>query len=466
MLPTDRFAAVLMAGGLMLGFSGRFAPLMTAGVALVVLAIALAASDWVKLARLGTPEVSRTADEKLSVGAKNLVTLSVRNSSFSRLIGQLRDEFPDDFIPAEAHEPEDASKSSFRRGIFPQAAMLRGTRPPETLLDVDVAPRSETELTYHVIPRQRGDFEFGDAYMRLRGPFGMLARQIKFAIARPVKVYPNILDLRRYEISLRRERVVQPGQKTTRVRGRGTDFESLRDYMPDDEFRAIDWKASARRGKMTSRQYQEEKSQNVMILLDCGRVMGPVIEGLSRLDWSINAAMMLAHVAAIKGDKVGLMAFGEQIVAYTPPRAGRSQMLSLLRMTYNLTSASGDSDYHHAFAYFARRWTRRSLAVVFTELDDPEALRPLVSQVASLTKKHLVMVVAMADPAIVAAAACEPQDAVGAFKAAAARQIIQARKLAAAQLARAGAIVLDVPPSAFTPAVVDRYLKIKSTARL
>lgn len=436
MIPTDRLAAVLAIAGLMIGFSGWFAPLMPAGIALAGLTILLAASDWLTLTRTTAPEVSRVVDQKLSLGAENLVTLRVRNSAYRWLVGTLRDEFPDDFIP---------SKASF---------------------DFNIGPRSETRFTCHVIPWRRGDFEFGDAYMRLYGPWGMLTRQIKFAIAQTVRVYPNILDLRRYEISLRKQRVVQPGLRATRIHGRGTDFESLRDYLPDDEFRAIDWKASARRGKMTSRQYQEEKSQNVMILLDCGRAMGSVIDGLSRLDWSINAAMMLAHVAAIKGDKVGLMAFGEEILAYTPPRAGRSQTLSLLQMTYNLRSASGDSDYHHAFPFFARMWTRRSLAVVFTELDDPGASQPLISQISSLTRKHLVMVVAMADPAVIKASTCEAETADDAFRASVARQVIQARKHTGAQLARAGAIVLDVPPSMFTPAVINQYLKIKSTARL
>lgn len=436
MIPTDKFAGLLIAAGLMIGFSGWFAPLMAAGIVLAALVVAMAASDWLRLLRLGTPEVSRTVDEKLSLGAENLVTLRVRNSSYGRLVGALRDEFPEDFA-------------------------ARGN-----VADVEIAPRSESDFAYHVTPPHRGDFEFGDAYLRLRGPLGMLARQIRYPKAEAVKVYPNILDLRRYEISLRRERVVQPGQKLTRVHGRGTDFESLRDYLPDDEFRAIDWKASARKGKMISRQYQEEKSQNVMILLDCGRVMGPVIDGLSRLDWSINAAMMLAHVAAIKGDKVGLMAFGEEILAYAPPTSGRSQTLSLLRMTYNLRSASGDSDYYRAFPFFARKWTRRSLAVVFTELDDPEASKPLISQISSLTRKHLVMVVAMADPAVVKSSTCEPESAEDAFQTAVARQVVQARKRAAAQLARAGAIVLDVPPSMFTPAVVNQYLRIKGTARL
>jgi len=436
MIPTDRFAIILIAAGLMIGFAGWFAPLMPAGAALAALTLVLAVADWLRLAGQGRPEVTRTVDDKLSLGAGNLVTLRVRNWSYSRLSGTIRDEYPQDFT---AHG---------------------------NVIDIDIAPRSEADVTYHVTPPHRGDFEFGDAYLRLRGPLGMLVGQIKYAMRREVKVYPNILDLRRYEIGLRRERAVQPGQRVARVHGRGTDFESLRDYLPDDEFRAIDWKASARSSKLISRQYQEERSQNVMILLDCGRVMGPVIESLSRLDASINAALMLAHVAAIKGDKVGLMAFGEEIQAYSPPKAGKSQTLNLLGMTYNLRSASGDSDYYRAFPFFARKWTRRSLVVIFTELIDVEASKPLISQISSLTRKHLCMVVAMADPAVLAAANREPHTTEDAFQSAAAKQVIQARKLAAAQLTRAGAIVLDVPPNQFTPAVVNQYLRVKSTARL
>jgi uncharacterized protein (DUF58 family) len=281
-----------------------------------------------------------------------------------------------------------------------------------------------------------------------------------------VKVYPNILDLRRYEIGLRKERIVQPGQRVTRIHGRGTDFESLRDYVPDDEFRVVDWKASARKGKLVSRQYQEERSQNVMLLLDCGRSMGPVIDGLSRLDWGVNAAMMLAHVAAIKGDKVGLMAFGDEVIAYTPPKAGKSQTLNLLGLTYNLQSASGDSNYYRAFPFFTRKWTRRSLVVVFTELVDPEASKPLISQIATLARKHLCMVVTMSDPAVAQAARSAGERPEDVYRTAAAKQVIQARKTAAAQLARMGAIVLDVPPGQFTPAVVNQYLRVKSAARL
>lgn len=436
MIPTDRFAALLLVSGLMIGFSGWLAVLMPTGIALAAVALALAIADWRSLASVTAPEISRTVDEKLSLGAANPVIIHIRNSSSVRLQGMIRDEYPEDF--------------SAKGNVMP----------------LDLRPRAQTSLTYHTTPPHRGDFRFGDVFVRIRGHLGMMTRQIMLPMCKPVKVYPNILDMRRYDIGLKRQSIAQPGQRVAQMHGRGTDFESLRDYMPDDEFRSIDWKASARRSKFVSRQYQEEKSQNVLLVIDCGRVMGPVIHGLSRLDWSVNAAMMLAHVASSKGDRVGLMPFGQEILGYVPPRAGKSQVLSLLSMTYNLSSAAGDSDYFHSFPFLTRKWTRRSLVVVFTELTDPEASKPLISQLLGLTKKHLCMCVAMADPAVIEAAHSTPTRPEDAFRAAAAKQVLHDRKLAAAQLARAGAIVVDVLPEHFTPSVVNQYLRIKGAGRL
>ena len=436
MIPTVLFATMLAVGALMIGFSGHMAYLVPAGIGLISLALVMALADWLQLTRQASLRVERICDEKMSLGAENLVRIRLRNPSYAHVRATLRDEYPHDF------------------------------EAPGNMIGLQIKPRSELETSYHVTPPNRGDFQFGDIYVRLHGPLGMAVRQVKYPAVRHVKVYPNLLDMRRYDISLKRKRALQPGQRVTRLYGRGTEFESLRDYQVDDEFRSVDWKASARRGKLVVRQYQQEKSQNVMIVLDCGRIMGPVIEGLTRLDHGINAAMMIAHVAAQKSDKVGLMAFGEDILAYSSPKAGRSQTLHLLSTTYDLEGAAGDSNYDRAFPYLARKWTRRSLVMVFTDLVDPESSKPLVSQIGNLTRKYLCVCVAMTDPAVVEAAHAQPQNAHDAFKAAAARQVLQARKLAGAQLARAGAIVLDVTPENFTPRVVDQYLDIKARGRL
>jgi len=435
MIFTLQFIGLIAAGAVMIGFSGWSEALALAGAGFISLAIVLATADWAYLRRARL-EVTRTCDEKLSLGAQNPIRLSLRNPVYVQIRGIIRDEYPEGF---------DA---------------LGNVAP------LDLPPRSEREITYYVTPPNRGDHEFGDIYARFFGPLRMLVRQVKYPARSSVKVYPNLLDIRQYEIKLRREHAVQPGQKLVKIRGRGTEFESLRDYVRDDEFRSVDWKASARRGKLVSRQYQEEKSQNVLILLDCGRIMGPVIEGLSRLDHAVNAAMMLAYATARKGDKAGLMAFGEEILTYSPPKGGKAQTLNLLRLAYNLQDAAGDSAYQRAIPYLSRRWTRRSLVVFFTDFVDPEASRPLISQIAGLAKKHLVMCVAMADPAVTQAASGLPETPEDAYTAAAAVQTLTARKQAAMQLARSGVIVLDLPPEKFTPGVVNEYLNVKARGRL
>ncbi|MHB9036040.1 MAG: DUF58 domain-containing protein [Armatimonadota bacterium] len=437
MIFTIKFITLLIIGALLIGFSGWSSVLSTAGTALIALSIVAAVWEWLWLVRGKPVEVVRVCDEKLSLGAENPVRLMLRNPDYRRQKGVVRDEYPEGFE------------------VVGNVAAF------------ELAPRSEWETTYHVVSGSRGDFEFLDIYVRLFGPLGLVVRQYKISAKQSIKVYPNLLDMRRYEIGLRREHAVQPGLRLARIHGRGTEFESLRDFVPDDEFRAVDWKATARRGKLVTRQYQQERSQNVLIVLDCGRIMGPVISGLTRLDHGINASMMLAHVAASKGDKVGLMAFGEDIISYSPPKSGKAQTLNLLRLAYNLEDAAGDSNYYRAVPYLARKWTRRSLIVFFTDLVDAESSKPLISQIASLTKKHLCMVVSMADPALkVDGEECRVLNTEDAFKAAAARQVLQARKQAAARLARAGAIVLDVPPEKFTPSVVNEYLSVKSRGLL
>lgn len=436
MILTVRFVVAVAAGAAMIGFSGRAPVLAAVGSAVIALAVAAAALDWIRLTRGTALEVVRECDDKLSLGARNPVRLKLRNPSQARLRGRVRDDYPVG-IAADGEE-----------GDFAQE------------------PRSEIEFVYHLTPSRRGDFEFGDIYVRIVGPMRMAVRQLRFAARRHVKVYPNLLDVRRYDAGLRRQRPVQPGRRATRIYGRGTDFESLRDYLPDDELHAVDWKATAKRGRLTTRQYQQEKSQNVLVALDCGRTMGPVIDGLTRLDHAVNAAMMLAHVAAVRGDRVGMLAFGDDVRVFAPPRPGRSQTIRLLSLAYNLRDASGDSNYARAFAYLSRKWTRRSLLVVFADFADPESAMPLVSQISGLTQKHVCMVAAMTDQSVMHCAYGAPEGVEDAFRAAAARQSVEARQRVSAQLAGAGAIVLDIAPGDFTPSVVERYLDIKSRALL
>ncbi len=435
MIPTDRFIAVFAAGAILVGVSGLAGVLLPVGIVVMLAALALLGRDAVSLYASPAPEVTRTCDDKLSVGADNPVALELFNPAKGSVSGTIRDEYPVG-VNADGNQ-------------FP----------------FSIESGEDATLGYHVTPYRRGDYQFGDIYLRLKGAAGFGVRQVRIPAGKPVKVYPNLLDIRGYELRARAS-LAQPGPRIIKLRGRGTEFESLREYLPDDELRAVDWKATARRNKLMTRQYEQERAQNVIIVLDCGRIMGPVVGTLTRLDHSVNAAMMLAHVAAVKGDRVGMLAFGEDISVYAAPKSGKDQTLGLLRMSYNLQDASGDSNYQRAMTYLSSRWTRRSLLVVFTDLTDPDSSRPLISALAGMARKHLCLCVSIVDPQVRETASRKPDVAAQAYDEAAAREVLDARRRAAAALTAVGAIPLDVGPGDLTPEVVNEYLKIKSAARL
>src|SRR5262249_42806038 len=150
-------------------------------------------------------------------------------------------------------------------------------------------------------PPRRGDYQFGNLHLRWNSILGLLRRQATFPAVAPVKVYPNLVDVKKYDLLLRKNRLWELGLRTTRIFGSGTEFERLRDYLPDDEYRRVNWKATARRGKPISVEYETERSQNIMALLDIGRMMRSPVGDVAKLDYAINAVLLLAFVAAQKG---------------------------------------------------------------------------------------------------------------------------------------------------------------------
>ena len=182
-----------------------------------------------------------------------------------------------------------------------------------------ILPRASAEVHYGVRPTRRGLYEFGDIFLRWRTQLGLLVRQKRIRARDAVKVYPNVASLARYELAAQRHRRSEIGLMPVRLRGRGAMFESLREYVPGDDPGDVAWKASARHGRLITRNYETERSQNVLVVLDCGRLMVPPVDELSRLDCAINASLLLSYVAMKQGDHIGLVAFSDRIEAYVPP---------------------------------------------------------------------------------------------------------------------------------------------------
>ncbi|MCA9661300.1 MAG: DUF58 domain-containing protein, partial [Myxococcales bacterium] len=264
------------------------------------------------------------------------------------------------------------------------------------------------------------------------------------------------------ELLARQDRAASMVRASRKIGGE-SEFERLREYSRDDEFRAIDWKATARRQKLIARQYQIERNQTIALMIDGGRLMTTEVQGLPLFDHALNASLMLAHVGARGGDRIGLFAFSDQIQAALAPTAGRSATVHLVRATYDLHAELVEPDYGAAFSRVGRDLRQRSLVVFFTQVHDDVAAAALVRYTRGLMPRHLPLIVLLRDPAIEAMArvrADDDEDAL--YRRAAAAELLGWRDRLVRTLRRLGAHVLDVEPRQLTADVVNRYLEIKA----
>ncbi|MDH4347997.1 MAG: DUF58 domain-containing protein [Gemmatimonadota bacterium] len=310
-------------------------------------------------------------------------------------------------------------------------------------------------------PLQRGRASGARIDLRIRGPWGLSWRQV--AIRRPweVTVYPRFTGaaLRSLPTQLQRRR--EAGLRAVRRIGEGRVFESLREWVPGEDTRTIDWKATARRGKVMARQYEDERRQQVLIVIDAGRTLTAESGGRPRLEAVVEAALQLAHGAIAHDDNVGLMVFADRIQQFIAPGRGRRALRAVLDGLAGIEGRLVEPDYPLAFATLAARTRRRALTVLFTDVIDRTASEALVAHTAGLRPRHLPLAVALRDPAMDRLATVRPASSTEAFERAAAEELLQAREEALGEMRRAGVIVLDVPPEDAGEAVVAQYHSLK-----
>ncbi len=386
MFPTTRGILLLLLAAPVMALGAWVSTLEEMAGLYILVCLGLFFLDWYLADDIRRFEVGRRHDTKLSLGADNPIHLSLRNRRRRPTTFWLRDEPPD----------------AFKIDVRIQTGM--------------VAARGNWEDSYRVRPLRRGDYRFGNLNVRWQGPLGLMVRQGRVEAAGPVKVYPNLLDVRRYDLLLRRNRLQEFGLRHTRVFGEGTEFERLREYLPDDEFRRINWKATARRNRPVTVEYQTERSQNVMAVLDTGRMMQSPVADIAKLDYVINAVLLLAYVATGKGDKIGLMTFADEVSRFIAPRQGRGQFYRMLELLYAVEAQPVEPDYRRSLTYLALKQRKRALVVIFTDLSGEVSMQNLVSQVAMLAQRSLPLVVTISDPDIHAAAQQRPHDSLTVYQ--------------------------------------------------
>jgi uncharacterized protein (DUF58 family) len=377
-------------------------------------------------------EVKREKPARLSVGVANEVTLLVEN-----------------------------------RGHWPMQVIVRDPPPAgfaaePALLPARVPAHTWVRLAYRLIPPDRGNFSLGDLYLRCRGLLGLVSIDRRCEAAEVVQVYPNLLEVRRYEALVRATLVRAGGYHTRRLPGAGREFSHFRDYTVDDDYRHVSWKATARRGKPITSVYESEHSQDIFFCLDVGRMMAARVGTLSKLDHAINAVLMLTHVSQRFQDNLGLLVFSHTVHLYLPPTKGRAQYARFLQALYTIKPELCYVNYREAFEHLISRHRKRALTMIFTDLLDETVSAEYREAVRLLKRFHLPLTLAAADVPLQDLSRRTPSSVDELYQIQTARDLLHGRAEMLRSLEREGVMVVDTVPDRLTVDAVNRYLELKT----
>jgi uncharacterized protein (DUF58 family) len=327
---------------------------------------------------------------------------------------------------------------------------------------LQIGPAKRVLVEHFITPHRRGSFLLEKAFSHIFSSAQLWRRQHAFECRSRLHVYPDIKQISKYALLARTNRLSQIGVRRTRRPGQDNDFERLRDYQQDDNYKHIDWRTSARRQKLTVKQFQTDQSQRVIFMLDCGRMMTNEYQRLSLLDYALNAVLMLSYVALDQGDSVGQICFSDRIHTYVPPAGGKRQMNRILHASFDQFPHMVQSRFDEAFLYLSKHCRKRSLVVLVTNVIDQVNADQIQRYMANLIGCHLPLLVLLRDHRIFEAADHPAPDPAVLYRSAAASQLLVWRHQVIHQLKTSGALTLDVFPEQMTTPLVNQYLEIKA----
>jgi uncharacterized protein (DUF58 family) len=422
------FAAPCLLSLLLLFWPSAFGVLVALDLAVLIVTVA----DLLTIPKARDFSAERECQRVASLRKNHRVSLTVTNRSNRKWNVVIRDGAPQQFV---------CEPSEF-------AFALR--------------PRSRTVMHYEMKPKSRGAFTLDFVHIRVPSRWGMWHRFLKYDVQSIVHVYPDMKQLAEYSVLARTNRLSLLGVRKTRRIGQDNEFERLRDYTLDDNYKHIAWRSTARRNKLTVKDFQVSHSQRLMFMLDCGRMMTNEAAGISLLDHSLNAILMLSYIALERGDSVGLITFSDRIHSYVPASGGRSHMNRLLHASFDRFPELVESRYHEAFMYLNTRCRKRSLVILVTNVIDEVNARQIEDHLSRISGRHLALGVFLRDYQLFDAA--EGGDASGwtIFERAAAANILSWRRQVLTDLQHRKILLLDVFPEQMTAPLINQYLAIKA----
>jgi uncharacterized protein (DUF58 family) len=344
--------------------------------------------------------------------------------------------------------------------VIEQDAIL-APLPPQQVTLVPAGGHAEAAHPIDLEPRRRGAARIVAIHARWTGPLGLVERRLAAPITTVVKVVPNIGSVRAIALRMLGSPEVAAGLKVERYLGDGTEFESLREYLPGLDHRAIDWKQSARHRKLLTQEFRAERNHQVVIAIDGGQLMAEPLAGIPRLDHAINAGLLLGWFCLRTGDRVGFASFDERLRSWAEPMGGAGAFPRLRHLTADVGYRAVDTNFTLAIAELSTRLRRRSLIVLFTEVLDTISAELMIENVTRLARRHLVMFVSLRDPGVEARMQATPTTLGAVAEAVVAGDFDRERSLVFERLRQVGVHCIDTTPDRFSMAVINRYLAVK-----
>jgi len=430
---TPRLFQVLV-GLVLLFVLGYFLPVLDGvGRALLAGLVAAAVLDaWLLFRVKDGVEAGRSMPERLSNGDENPITINLTNGYAYALRATVLDELPFQFQIRDARHV------------------------------VEIPAGGARQVSYSVRPVARGAYSFGALNVYASSPIGLVSRRYRFEVGRSVPVYPSYLQMRKYELLAVSNRLEEAGVKRIRRIGHTMEFDQIREYVVGDDYRTVNWKATARRGGLMVNQFQDERSQPVYCLLDMGRVMKMPFEGMTLLDHSINAALVFANIALLKQDRAGLVAFSKEITAALPALRQRAQIYRMQETLYNLRTDFYESDYARLVAHLRRYVRRRSLLILFTNFETRSSLERQLPSLRALAGSHVLVVVFFENTELRGLLEAPVRDVEGVYLQTIAEKFAFEKREIVKELARYGIHAVLTPPADLSINTINKYLELKA----
>lgn len=395
--------------------------------------VILCGLDYVFLfKRKGELRCTRECSDRFSNGDENEIKLHLSNTYSLPVVLKIIDEVPDIF--------------QMRNILF----------------NLEIKDNQNKVLKYTLRPVKRGVYRFGLVNIFASTKIGLLSRKFKTAAPFEVKVYPSFLRLRQYELMAISNKLTAPGLKRVRKIGMQLEPDQIKDYVKGDDYRTINWKATARRTKLMVNVFQEEKAQNVYCLIDKGRTMQSACEGMTLLDYSINASLALSYVAMIKGDKSGLLTFEKVPETLVPASRHAGHLQKILDVLYSQQTTFSESDFSALYQFANKNIKMRSLFLVYTNFDTVPAMKRQLTFLSMLAKRHTVIVVFFENTELKELSEIKPQTKEEVYEKVIAEKIGYEKLLIVSRLRQNNIISILTHPTELTPQVINKYLEIKA----